>query len=141
MSEITQLEITQFFISELQNSKQLNKELSAKLAIALVNPASTNEDEVLKAQALANSYHLQVEELQSKLNADDTEENNIKALYESYKVENAVTPVGTPIEDVKPSEDLLVPLTESIVTPSTTVEEIDPEVKAVIDEWSSNPST
>lgn len=91
MSEVTQVEIVKNLIDELILTKKQNKELSTALAIALVNPKSTDRVEIQKAQSQAQVFDMQykaalekIKELESKLTEENLEENKIKSMYEVY---------------------------------------------------------
>jgi hypothetical protein len=91
MSELTQVEIVKNLIDELILTKKQNKELSTALAIALVNPKSTDRVEIQKAQSQAQVFDMQykaalekIKQLESKLSEENLEENKIKSMYEVY---------------------------------------------------------
>jgi hypothetical protein len=133
MSEVTQLEIVKNLIDELILTKKQNRDLSIALAVALVNPKSTDRLEIQKAQAQAQSFYAQYEnalkkneELQSKLNEEIDEENKVKSMYEIYITQSY---------EVENSEQFVEP--ENQIIDEVATEDIDPEVNEIISEWSN----
>jgi hypothetical protein len=131
MSEVTQVEIVKNLIDELILTKKQNKELSTALAIALVNPKSTDRVEIQKAQSQAQVFDMQykaalekIKELESKLSEENLEENKIKSMYEVYtsihlpQIEEQVEEVidtEIPVQEIPTAEINSVQENETVV--------------------------